>query len=723
MKKQILNRFLFVVGIVVLTSFFALPTEYWSKVFSKDSVIIKKLESYEIALGLDLQGGTELDYRIDLSEAIAQNSDDDPQNNVSLEQISESVRDALENRVNPAGVGEIMVKRSQINEEEHVLIQMPPNTDVSKAKKDAEKNNKLEFFEEDPSVENKYKDKITAELMKINTANFVQKAKSLAAKDDIVKYEKFDPVFKDAFGDTSFAEKLFVLPEGKILEEVVSTKIDPVYKVGADGQIKFEGLPYPRDVFTIARITKKETVEREKTIPAEANARHILFAYTGAMRAPEDVPYTTKEEAQTKAQEILERIKKGEDFAKLAKEFSTGPSGEAGGDLGSFKKGVMAKAFEEATFGVKEPQLISELIETDFGFHIIEVLALTPEKIEKVKEEKIGYELITWDKSNMNWIPTKLGGKQLDVATVGTDQIGQMLVNLRFDNEGGELFAEITERVASRRCNGGPCRLGIKVGGSWITQPTVNEKIIGRDSQISGNFTPESARELADGLNLGAIDAPVVLSGQTTIKAELGADQLNKSLKAGALGLLATMVFMIFVYRLAGIVASLSLLIYLEIFITILKVWPESFGGPIVLSLAGAAGIALSLGLAVDGNILIFERMKEEIRKGRKLGQSVDLGFERAWSAIRDSNLTTLLICIILFIIGSSIIKGFAITLIVGTCLSMFTAITISRNILRFLLLFKLFQNPIFLGVAQSEIGKNVSGAKIRTRKKKKSKK
>lgn len=714
---------MFVVGIVVLSSFFALPVDYWGKVFNEESFIIKKLETYKIALGLDLQGGTELDYRIDLSEAIAQNADDDSQNNVDLNKIKESVRDALENRVNPAGVGEIMVKGSQINEEEHVLIQMPPNTDVDKAKKDAEKNNKLEFFEEDPEIEKGYKVKIEAELMKLNGTNFAKKAQELADKDKIVKYEKFDPVFKDGFGDVAFAEKLLAAPEGKILDEVFSTKIDPVYKVGADGQIKFEGLPYPRDVFAIARVTKKENVEREKTIPAEAKARHILFAYKGALRAAENVPYTTKEEAQLKAQEILDRIIKGEDFSELAKEFSTGPSGKDGGDLGTFKKGTMAKSFEEATFGVENSQLVADLVETDFGFHIIEVLALTPEKIEKIMEKKVGYELITWDKSNMNWIPTKLGGKQLDAATVGTDQIGQFLVNLRFDAEGGKLFAEITERVAGRKCNGEACRLGIKVGGGWITQPTVREKIIGRDSQISGNFTSESARELADGLNLGAIDAPVILSGQTTIKAELGSDQLNKSLKAGALGLLGTMIFMIFIYRLAGIVASISLLIYLELFVTILKIWPESFGGPIVLSLAGAAGIALSLGLAVDGNILIFERMKEEIRRGRKLGQAVDLGFERAWSAIRDSNLTTLLICVILFIIGSSIIKGFAITLIVGTCLSMFTAITISRNILRFLLLFKPFQNPVFLGVAKSEIGKNVSGAKIRARKKKQSKK
>jgi len=172
-------------------------------------------------------------------------------------------------------------------------------------------------------------------------------------------------------------------------------------------------------------------------------------------------------------------------------------------------------------------------------------------------------------------------------------------------------------------------------------------------------------------------------------------------------------------YRFAGVVATVSLSLYATIFITILKIWPESFGGPIVLTLSGIAGVVLSIGLAVDGNILIFERMKEEMRRGKGLIQALDLGFERAWAAIRDSNLTTLLTCIILFSFGSSVIKGFAITLIVGTILSMLTAVTISRNLLRFSLLFEKLNNPWLFGLNQSSSKKKV-GAKIRTRENKK---
>jgi preprotein translocase subunit SecD len=168
-----------------------------------------------------------------------------------------------------------------------------------------------------------------------------------------------------------------------------------------------------------------------------------------------------------------------------------------------------------------------------------------------------------------------------------------------------------------------------------------------------------------------------------------------------------------------GVIAAVALTLYASIFVTMLKIWPESFGGPIVLTLAGIAGIVLSIGLAVDGNILIFERLKEELKRGRSLHQAVDLGFERAWTAIKDSNLTTLLTCLILFSFGSSVIKGFAITLIVGTLLSMFTAVTISRNLLRFTLLFKSFRKKALFGVKEEDVdnAKNAVGAKIRKRK------
>jgi len=144
MKKQVINRFLFVLAIALISITFALPPSLWG-----DNALGNKLSQFRVTLGLDLAGGTELDYRIDLSDAIAQNEDDDPSNDVSLDFISESVRDSLEQRINPAGVGEIIVKRAQEEDGQHVIIQMPPSSNVAKAKKDAEQDNRLEFFEED----------------------------------------------------------------------------------------------------------------------------------------------------------------------------------------------------------------------------------------------------------------------------------------------------------------------------------------------------------------------------------------------------------------------------------------------------------------------------------------------------------------------------------------------------------------------------------------------
>lgn len=713
MKQQIINRFLFVVGIAIVSILLALPASTFG-----DTIVGQKLEAFKITLGLDLAGGTELDYRIDLSDAIEQNSDDDPSNDVSLNFISESVRDALEARVNPAGVGEIIIKRSQVEAEEHVIIQMPPSANVDKAKADAKQDNRLEFFEEDPTRISAKKLEIAGELNKMTAWNWQSRADELTL-DKNVEFIKTEKRFRDDLNDPELADKLFSASQGTFLSEVIETQTEPEYTISEDGNVEFKS--FPKNVIGIVRLTEKASVAREKTIPAKAGARHILFGYPEANRADENVKYQSKEESLEEAEKMLAKLQEEgvDNFAELAKEFSTeGAAAQSGGDLGEFERERMVPEFSDAVFGMEALGLVQEVVESSFGFHVIEVLKKTPQSTETVYEEQISYEMLGWNSDELIWIETKLGGAQLENATVGYDEIGQPIVNLLFDAEGGDLFAELTGHVAAKTCEGGPCRLGIQVGGRWITQPTVREKIIGRSSQISGNFTFDSAKELADGLNLGAIDAPVILSGQISITPELGHEQLSKSLKAGLFGFIAIMIFLIIMYRFMGVIAAVALTLYASIFVMMLKIWPESFGGPIVLTLAGIAGIVLSIGLAVDGNILIFERLKEELKRGRNLEQAVDLGFERAWTAIKDSNLTTLLTCLILFSFGSSVIKGFAITLIVGTLLSMFTAVTISRNLLRFSLLFKPLYKKSLFGVKDADLksAKKTVGANIRKR-------
>ena len=226
----------------------------------------------------------------------------------------------------------------------------------------------------------------------------------------------------------------------------------------------------------------------------------------------------------------------------------------------------MVKPFEEAVFGAElieeKSLLLPEVIKTDFGFHVIEVLELRPEVTQTKKEPKIAYEILGWKLDEFAWEKTELDGSKLEISRVGVDQVGSPTVDLLFNNEGGEIFGRLTKRIAAKKCQANPCRLGIKIGERWISQPTVTEEIRGNTAQITGRFTFDSAKALSDSLNLGAIPAPVKLSGETSVAPELGKIQLEKSLKAGVLGILMTMLFMIFRYRMGGLVASLSLGLY-----------------------------------------------------------------------------------------------------------------------------------------------------------------
>ena len=207
--------------------------------------------------------------------------------------------------------------------------------------------------------------------------------------------------------------------------------------------------------------------------------------------------------------------------------------------------------------------------------------------------------------------------------------------------------------------------------------PVVQSAITNGQAVISGLSSYEQAKSLVNNLNTGAIPAPVKLSGQYTVGATLGATALTQSLQAGILGLILVMIFMIFFYRLPGVIASFALVIYGVLLVAVLQ-----FLG-VVLTLAGIAGVILSIGMAVDANILIFERMKEELKLGKTLSRGVEDGFNRAWTSIRDSNVSSLITCAILFWFGSSMIQGFALTLGVGIAISMFTAITVSRTFMR----------------------------------------
>lgn len=269
------------------------------------------------------------------------------------------------------------------------------------------------------------------------------------------------------------------------------------------------------------------------------------------------------------------------------------------------------------------------------------------------------------------FIPTELTGKYLKRANVQYGQTGiQAVVSLSFDEEGSLLFEKLTEENVGKQ-------LAIYLDGFPISAPVVQQKITGGQAQITGNFTLEEARDLVRRLNSGALPVPITLISQQSVEASLGQAELMRSLNAGVYGLLAVALFMIFWYRLPGFMAVLALLIYTALLLGIFKLVP------VTLTAAGLAGFILSIGMAVDANILIFERFREEVKAGRTLAGSVEEGFNRAWASIRDSNMSSIITAFILYWFGTSLIKGFALTLGLGVVVSMFSAITITRTFFR----------------------------------------
>ncbi len=268
------------------------------------------------------------------------------------------------------------------------------------------------------------------------------------------------------------------------------------------------------------------------------------------------------------------------------------------------------------------------------------------------------------------FLDTELTGKYLAGAEVAFDNTTfQPQVSLDFNAEGAKLFGDITKRNLGKQ-------VAIYLDGVPISTPVVQAEITNGKAIISGNFTPQQAKDLANRLNAGALPVPITLVSQQTIGASLGQESLYKSLKAGLYGFLLVAIFMILYYRLPGIVSVVALCMYVAIVLAIYKLVP------VTISLSGIAGFILSLGIAVDANVLIYARMREELKAGKTLNQSFTEGFRRAWSSIRDGHITTLLGALILYIFTTSVVKGFALTLGIGVLVSLVSATVITRILL-----------------------------------------
>lgn len=386
---------------------------------------------------------------------------------------------------------------------------------------------------------------------------------------------------------------------------------------------------------------------------------------------------STNEQSKQKAIEILAKAKQGEDFAKLAQENSqdTGTK-DKGGDLDFVKKGEFLPEVDKVLFdkGLKSGEVYPELVETQYGWHIIKFIE---ERGEGDDKEVHGAHILFAKKTpeqypELSYKSTGLTGKNLKNASVvyASQGIGEPQVSLRFDEEGTKLFAEITKRNIGKQ-------VAIYVDNEMISSPTVQNEIINGEAVVTGSFTTKQAKDLAQRLNEGALPVPLTLVGQQSVEASLGQASLEKSLFAGMVGLGAVVIFMLIFYRFLGFIASLALLVYTVIMLALFKL----FG--FTMTLSGIAGFVLSIGMAVDANILIFERTKEEIRNGRSVHGALDEGFKRAWTSIRDGNMSSIITSLILVVIGTGFVKGFAVTLLLGVIVSMFTAVIISRTLLK----------------------------------------
>ncbi len=292
---------------------------------------------------------------------------------------------------------------------------------------------------------------------------------------------------------------------------------------------------------------------------------------------------------------------------------------------------------------------------------------LTNPAVEKLSKEELATKTIA-----DVFIATPLTGRFLEKTQLPFDRnTREPLVLLNFNSEGATLFAKITKENVGKP-------LSIFLDGVPISSPVIRQEITGGTATISGGFTPVEARDLSRNLNYGALPVPISLASTQTVGASLGDEATTAGVKAGVWSFAIIALFLIIWYRVPGLLATVALAVYVVLNLAIFKLIP------VTLTAAGIAGFILSLGMAVDANILIFERMKEELRKGRVLSDAIQEGFHRAWTSIRDSNTSSIITAVILYYFASTpMIKGFALVFFIGVVTSMFTAITASRTLLK----------------------------------------
>ncbi len=543
---NIRNRVLIIVWLIVASGLYIVP---WNQ-YGVDNAWLNR----PYTLGLDLQWGVELDYKVDLDAVKAQSG------TTTEQSIVEGIKSVIDKRVNSLGLAEPTIQTSKYGSDNHIIVQIPTqaHADLWEAER------------------------------KIKNAEDIKKAKETIGK--VVKLE-----FREERKWVTEADKAErkVLAE-KALSEIANT---PFATVGSKYRDQYENVVY--NIWSGA-------MPRELTFSG-VDALTVFPHRTGVYIAQGDQSYTKDASGQ-----ILATSNPGYAIMQIDAKNGTGTGA------------IYTYSY---IFVDQRPSLW---------------------QAAKTADGKV------------------LGDQYLVNAGVGFTQVGQPQVELLFNSEGKTIFGELTKRLIGKP-------IAIFVGGQLLTAPTVQSVISDGRAVITGDYTVKWAQTLANDINTGIVPAPIYLTSERTIDAKIGSESLRQILVAGAIGLLIIIVFLVFNYHVSGLLAGVALITYTLILIALVKMTG------VVLTLASIAGVILSIGLAIDANILIFERMREALADGKTMDQSIILGFEKSWTAIWDSHITSLTSAVILYIFGISLIKGFGFMLGMGIVLSLFTAMWVSR--------------------------------------------
>ena len=556
-----------------------------------------------LSLGLDLQGGGHLVYQANLT---------DPETGevleVSEEQM-ESLKRAIERRVNSAGLGEPII---QVLGTDRLLVQLPGVSDLQRARDLIGETARLEFKRRELNV--------PREADEVSTDDVISVTVDFLPEPDLGEDEESQLVETESEDDPA-AETESEDPES--------------------GQTAEPDVPLDRPIAFL-----------------------VEFADEGAL------------EFQT----MLDRVT--QNYIQAVTQLQIGERGYP-----SFIE-ILVDGSQQLRYQISPLAIAQVATSTTYAFLVPEEVTTNEQPPLEVMKERVG------DNAQIRFIELQ-GSVDEDIGLTGDDLArafpgqhtasGLPIVNLEFDDRGTRIFGELTQDVIVKQQETGiRDQVAIFLDGEELISPEVNAVITSGTAIIEGrqDFTVERVRNLALLLEAGRLPVPIVLIQERAVDAILGADSLAKSVVAGLIGLALVLLFMVLYYRLPGLIAAFALLIYITVVLAIFKIVP------VTLTLSGVAAVILSIGMAVDANILIFERMKDELRAGRTLMSSINFGFDRAWPAIRDGNVSTLITCAILFWfadqLGASVVQGFAVSLAIGVGVSMFTAITVSRTLLRF---------------------------------------